>query len=614
MMMNMGIRNKLLLGFGAILAILVLSIGVVLVKTSLTIDSARQTIDVDLPMLDKYQNVSGYIYETVSQINAWIVTRDPRVKINFENTWNAIEKNISQIDKNLDNSTDMTSNSWNNLKEILAKIKNIEFQFLQTTDLDAGSNLTKMSVELNPLLNQSYDIINGPRAQDGERDNGIFDKKFVKFKNGANNIISNMESIKLYEYILLGAGIVLAFIIAIVTTNKIVRPLQKAIHVARQIAQGNRDVKIKITSDDETGQLLKSLDTMQSAINENDHKLKNNEAETRKLFDRIVKTAAIFSSHSSKVAEGDLTQRLTINENDEMSELGKDLNTMTDGLANITKEITLACNDMVTTLDEVKSAADMQSSGASEQASSINQITASLEEIEQSSNQTIEKAKMLGEVAERTRVKGQLGLEVVEQSVNGMKDVRSKVQAIAQTILELSNQTQQIGEITAVVNSLSQQSKMLALNASIEAAKAGEAGKGFAVVASEVKNLAEQSEQATIQVQKILEDIRHATERAVIATEEGTKGVDRGTGLVEQTGEVVRGLGDVIHEATIASQQIEAAIRQEGIGIEQITAGMNEINQVTASTVAGVKQTTEAIKNLTVIAKNLRDQIDTYKV
>src|SRR4029079_2229409 len=129
----------------------------------------------------------------------------------------------------------------------------------------------------------------------------------------------------------------------------------------------------------------------------------------------------------------------------------------------------------------------------SEQASSINEITASVSEIEKSTEQTMEKAKMLGEVAERTRERGQLGLGAIEQSVQGMKVVRDKVQIIAQTILDLSNQTQQVGEITSVVNNLAQQSKMLALNASIEAAKAGESGKGFAVVASEVKSLAEQS-------------------------------------------------------------------------------------------------------------------------
>lgn len=328
----------------------------------------------------------------------------------------------------------------------------------------------------------------------------------------------------------------------------------------------------------------------------------------------IINAINIYRKHSENVANGDLTGRILVESNDEMGQLGKDLNSMTESLSTITYQITEACHHMVTTIEEVKHAVDVQSSGASEQASSINEITSSLEEIEKSSTHTIEKAKTLGNIAEVTREKGQLGLDAVEQSIKGMKSVRDKVQTIAQTILDLSNQTQQVGEITSVVNTLAQQSKMLALNASIEAAKAGDAGKGFAVVAAEVKNLAEQSEQSTTQVQKILEDIRHATEKAVMATEEGTKGVDEGTALVEQTGEVVKNLTDVIHETTIASQQIEAAIRQEGIGIEQITAGMNEINQVTGSFVESVKQTTEAISNLATLVKNLKDQIEIYKI
>jgi methyl-accepting chemotaxis protein len=328
----------------------------------------------------------------------------------------------------------------------------------------------------------------------------------------------------------------------------------------------------------------------------------------------ILNHIIIFRKYSSQIASGDLRQHIEIQSSDEMGELGKDFNIMTASLATVTKQITSACQKMVKTLEDAKQAVRTQSSGATEQASSVNEITASLEEIEKSSSQTLEKAQALGDAAERTREKGQQGLEAVEQSIQGMKDIKEKVQLIAQTILDVSNQTQRVGEITAVVNVLAQQSKMLALNASIEAAKAGDAGKGFAIVAAEVKNLAEQSEQSTSQVQKILEDIRHAAEKAVMVTEEGTKGVDYGTILVEQTGEVVRNLRDVIHETTIASQQIEAAIRQESIGIEQITAGMSEINHVTTSFVNSTKKTTEAIDDLTDIAKNLKEHVDTYKV
>lgn len=328
----------------------------------------------------------------------------------------------------------------------------------------------------------------------------------------------------------------------------------------------------------------------------------------------IINYIDIIRQHSNRIAKGDLTKRLAVRSYDEMGSLTEDLNSMTDSLVKMTQLINESSQNMVTSLAEVKQSASFQSSGASEQATSINEITSSLAEIEKSSTQTNEKAKSLGENSERTRARGQQGLESVEQSINGMKVVREKVQAIAQTILELSKQTQQIGEITAVVNNLAQQSKMLALNASIEAVKAGDAGKGFSVVATEVKNLAEQSEQSTTQVQKILENIRHTAEKAVMVTEEGTKEVDIGTNLVEQTGDIMKSLTEVIYETSLAAQQIEAAIRQENVGIEQITIGMNEINQVTSSFVASTKQTMEAIENLSLIAKEIKEYIDTYKI
>ena len=329
---------------------------------------------------------------------------------------------------------------------------------------------------------------------------------------------------------------------------------------------------------------------------------------------KIVNPIRSFSKLSSKIAAGDLTQRIRIDYTDEMGILGRDLNTMTEALAKITGNITESSQSMISILAEVKHASDMQFTGISEQASSINEITASLEEIDKSATQTMEKAKALGRSSEETSKKGRMGLEAVQQSIAGMKTIHDKVQTIAKTILELSNQTQQIGEITAVVNTLALQSKMLALNAAIEAAKAGDAGRGFAVVAAEVKNLAEQSEQSTIQVQKILEDIRHGTEKAVIVTEEGAKGVAEGTGVVEQMGSIMQSLTEAINETMLASQQIEVAVRQESLGIEQITVGMNEINQVTSSFVKAVNQTNLLINDLGDIAQRIKDNVDVYKV
>src|SRR5439155_7510542 len=106
-----------------------------------------------------------------------------------------------------------------------------------------------------------------------------------------------------------------------------------------------------------------------------------------------------------------------------------------------------------------------------------------------------------------------------EPTIEGMESIRQQMSTVAGSILSLSAQGQAIGEIIATVDDLAAQSKLLALNASIEAAKAGDEGKGFAVVAQEVRALAEQSKLATMQVRGILNDIKKARSSAVLATE-----------------------------------------------------------------------------------------------
>lgn len=542
-----GIRAKLILGFGAITAIFLITIAMTLSVVDSTKKYANKVIGTDLPSYNYLLDLSGSIYLTESNIKSSILTDSGKYKTAYQNAWDNIFYIIETLNGLSINWSKEHVMLWKHIKEQLNDLKLAQDKIINASDKKAA--LLILTDQVEPIVTELSNNLNSISAKGGVQLNqGLIDQQNESLHQGTTAIIDNLTKLQMLEYIISIVGMLSAILIATITAKGILRYIN------------------------------------------------------------------IFRRHSSQVASGDLTEHIQIETNDELGQLGHDLNKMTSNLSIFTKEIIQACHVMVSTLEEVRHSVDSQSVGASEQASSINQITASITEIEKSSAQTMDKARLLGEVAERTREKGQMGVEAVEQSILGMKLVREKVQLIAQTILDLSRQSQQVGEITAVVNNLAQQSKMLALNASIEAAKAGEAGKGFAVVAVEVKNLAEQSEQSTAQVQKILEDIRHATEKAVMVTEEGAKGVDHGTGLVEQTGDIVRSLNDIIHEATLASQQIEAAVRQEGAGIEQITAGMNEINQVTATFVEGSKQTTEAMSNLAVLTKTLKSQVDIYKV
>lgn len=250
------------------------------------------------------------------------------------------------------------------------------------------------------------------------------------------------------------------------------------------------------------------------------------------------------------------------------------------------------------TVTDVHAGISAQASAASEQAAAVAQTSTSLEEIRETSNQTMTKATDMASGAEQALDEGSRGLSEVEAGVAAIGSIRTQVEDIARNIVRLSEQSRRIGEITATVNNLAQQSKMLAINASIEAAKAGEAGRGFAVVAEEVGNLAEQSEEATAQVRQMLDEVQSATEKAVMATEEGTKKVDHGVTLIQGAGATMASLHKVIEQTAIASQQIVGSVRQQTLGIGQVSDAMSDINKVTTQFVTSSAQIKRSVEDL----------------
>ncbi|MDD4964838.1 MAG: methyl-accepting chemotaxis protein [Gallionella sp.] len=372
--------------------------------------------------------------------------------------------------------------------------------------------------------------------------------------------------------------------------------------------------QIEVASGDEFGELAEAFNRMSHNLDDSyqrDAREKLAEARKVKLLREQLST---ISEHIEKVASGDLSRRLDIVGDEDLARLGENLNTMTESLAVVASSTTEGINSIYSALAELQHSIISQSSGASEQAAAVNETTAALDQIKGMAAQAMEKVQMLGETAERSRRESELGGVAVEQAISGMTAILHRMEGIAQTILALSEQIQQIGEITGVVTNLAQQSKMLALNASIEAAKAGEAGKGFAVVAAEVRELAEQSQQSTAQVQKILQDIRHATDRAVMATEEGSKGVDAGMLSVQRSGDVMRQLSEVVRETAVYSQQISAVVKQQFLGLEQVSNAMRDINNVTMQFVSSAQQSKESSAGISKVADRLRDSVSTYKL
>ena len=319
-----------------------------------------------------------------------------------------------------------------------------------------------------------------------------------------------------------------------------------------------------------------------------------------------------------RVQSGDLSGKIEFSPADEAKNgpivnLAKGMNAVVAQLQMTLRQIQTVAENAARVADDILAATNEQIATVSDQDASVMQTSSTVQEVRATVTETAERAAAVAQMAQNSVQVSKTGEQAVTEAINGMALIRQRVEGIADNILVLSEHTQQIGEIIATVSALADQSKLLALNASVEAARAGEEGKGFAVVAMEVRNLAEQSREATAQVRDILSEIQQATNSAVMVTEEGTKGVDAGVQLVNSAGESIRGLANLIEEAAYAAVQIAASTRQQTVGMDQLSAAMNRIRQATGQTNASTMAVERAARDLGTMARKLNEMVQGYR-
>lgn len=275
----------------------------------------------------------------------------------------------------------------------------------------------------------------------------------------------------------------------------------------------------------------------------------------------------------------------------------------------IARPILEGVNVLSTSVSEISSTVSQLSASATQTVTAITETTSTVEEVRQTAQLAKDRSKEVEENSNRTIQVAKTGESSVEETSDRIEKIREQMESIADSIMKLSEQSQAIGEIIATINGLAEQSNLLAVNASIEAAKSGEHGKGFTVVANEVRSLAEQSKQATQQVREILNDIQKATSTAVMATEQGTKAVEVGVEQANITGEAIKELAGAIKESTDVAIQIGASTQQQFVGIDQVNIAIKSIRDASAQNLESTKQLESAAKQLEELGEKLKSMV-----
>jgi methyl-accepting chemotaxis protein len=318
---------------------------------------------------------------------------------------------------------------------------------------------------------------------------------------------------------------------------------------------------------------------------------------------------------ADRIATGDLRAEVPADDRgDEVGQLMRALRAMVAEWRRLVGETSGGIATLTAAAGEILASTAQGSASASETAAAVSETTATVEEVKQTALLSSQKARLVAESAQQAVQTAAGGRRALDATAHGMHDIQEKMEAIAATIVRLSERSHAIGEITATVGTLAEQSNLLAVNAAIEAAKAGEHGKGFAVVAQEVKSLAEQSRRATSQVREILGEIQKNVGAAVMITEQGAKTVAHGVGQAADAGHAISQLAERIEEAAQAAVQIAASSQQQLAGMDQVVLAMENIQQASSENAAGSRQAAASAQNLHALGQSLRQSSERFRL
>ncbi|SHI80627.1 Methyl-accepting chemotaxis protein [Desulfatibacillum alkenivorans DSM 16219] len=312
--------------------------------------------------------------------------------------------------------------------------------------------------------------------------------------------------------------------------------------------------------------------------------------------------------------DGDLTVRLNVESKDEIGDLARSFNVFIEKIHVIVSRIKESADALATSSSQISATSSQLSTSSMETSTTVLELSTTAEEVKQTTTVANEKAEAVAREAEATAQISEAGRKATDEAVEGMQRIKEEMEYIAESIVKLSEHTHSIGEIIDTVADLANESNLLSVNASIEAAKAGEFGKGFGVVAQEVKSLADLSKQATSQVRTILNDIQTATSASVLATERGSKAVDTGEALASRSGESIRALESSVLQASNSATQIAASSQQQLVGIAQLSDALDSITEASKQNSEGAKQLESATVQLHNLGQELKELAGRFRL
>jgi len=408
---------------------------------------------------------------------------------------------------------------------------------------------------------------------------------------------------------------------------------------AEAIEAGDLDVDIERARTDEFGQLSALFDRIRetmreqiAAVEESAEEAAAAREEAESLSTHLETKADEYEATIDAVADGDLTRRLDPeSESEAMTAIAESLNETLDQLEALvvgiqdaaetvgerSSEVTASAEEVESTSVDVADSVEEISVGTERQEETLATAAAELDDlsatVEEIASSTDELAQQSAEIAET----GAAGRDDAGEAIERMDRIDDEVGHTVEEMRELRDEVERIGEVVDLIDDIAEQTNILALNASIEAARAGEAGSGFAVVAREVKDLAEETADATTEVEELIAGVEASTESVAEGMFAMEDDVEAGRAVVEETVATLETVVDSIDDANAGVQSINEATDQQAESTQETVSMIDEVAEVSAETAseaqnvsAAAEEQTAAIGQISASAESLSSRAD----
>ncbi len=573
----MSIRNRLYIGFGTILAI-VLVLFLINMAAMMRERSARAAAARSAEMVQATEAVRFQMMQNRLYLGNYLLSGDTR-------ELDEMNAGVGKLSGGLNRADDLASSDRERsaLRMVKESEQNWASRFAASLvskrkDVDAG-NTTVADLQIFYLQKNPNEWLRQSAAplDEANQATAAYLEQQQKFNETASLVTVVVSILGTAIAVLLGLGV------AFFTAKSITAPLAHLIGVAREIGEsGDLNQSVDISRNDEIGELgrtfsnmvtyLKEMAGVSEAIAGGDLTV---EVEPRSSKDTL---ALAFSSMTHGL------RNLVSSVRDSASQVAGGSNQVagaSEESAKVSVQASQAIDEVTSTMHEMSINVQNMVKNTQTQASSVSETSASIDQMVASIQRVADTAKVLLEISHRSREEVQSGIGTMEKATDGLNRINHSIHSSADIISVLGQRADDIGKIIEVIDDLAEQTNLLALNAAIEAARAGEHGLGFAVVADEVRKLAEKSAQSTKEISDLIRSIQNEARKAVENMEKSTSIVNDGLVLGTDLSTALKKISNVVTEVYKFAQEIGAATNEQSHGSSQIAKATTRLNEIT---------------------------------